>query len=129
MKVSIVILSIADLGFPDGATTSEIIGTQHDADYDGNSAPYTAGRGSQLGLALCSPEVAAHYRLEYKDQPLHEKLYVAMKPIASSDDKPRIFVLKYNAEGLSLDAALARPDTEWYPEDKFMFCMRQTAAP
>lgn len=124
MKVNIIKLSVAALGFPGGATTSEIIGTQHDT-----SGPYTAGRGNQLGLKLCPPEVGPEYRLKYKDQPLHEKLYVAMKPIAGSDGEPHIFVLTHNAEGLCLDAALARPDTEWYPEDKFMFCMSQTAAP
>jgi len=60
--------------------------------------------------------------LEYKDQPLNERLYIAMKPITASDGEPRIFVVANNAEGLSLDSARARPDDEWAPDDKFVFC-------
>jgi hypothetical protein len=47
-----------------------------------------------------------------------------MKPIASSDGEPRIFVLGRNANGLSLDAARARPDDKWSANDKFMFCLQ-----
>lgn len=122
MKVNIVILRVADLGFPDAVTTRELIGTEHDTDQHGSSAPFTGGRGRQLGLELCPPEIAAQFRLEYKDQPLDERLYVAMKPIASSDGEPRIFVLVHNADGLFLDAAWARPDDKWHPNNKFMFC-------
>lgn len=122
MKVNIVILTVADLGFPEAATTREIIGTNHDTDQHGSSAPFTGGRVRQLGLELCPQEVAPQFRLEYKDQPLDERLYVAMKPIASSDGEPRIFVLGHNADGLFLDAARARPDDKWHPNNKFMFC-------
>jgi len=121
-KVTIVILSLEDLGFPDGALTREIIGAEQDTDQHGNPAPFTSGRGRQLGLELCSPEVGPYYRLEYRDQPLGERLYIAMKPMATSDDEPRIFALAHDAEGLSLDAARARPDDNWHPEDKFVFC-------
>ena len=122
MEVTLVILRVVDLGFAEAATTKEIIGTDHDADQIGDSAPFTAGRGQQLGLELCPPEVAAYYRLEYKDQPLDEHLYLAMKPIAISDGEPRIFVLGHNADGLFLDAAQARPDDKWHPNTKFIFC-------
>jgi len=123
MKVKIVILTVADLGFPEAATTTEIIGTDYDTDEHEISAPFTGGRGQQLGLELCPPEVAPQYRLKYTDQPLDERLYVAMKPIASSDGEPRIFVLGHNADGLFLDAARARPDDTWHPNNKFMFCL------
>jgi len=118
-----VMLSVADLGFEYDATTKEIIGTDQDTDPDGNLAPYTSGRGHQLGLQLCSPEVAPYLRLEYKDQPLGERLYAAMKPIATSDGEPRIFVLGHDANGLSLDAVRARAEDKWHPSDKFMFCL------
>jgi hypothetical protein len=121
MKVNLVILRVADLGFPEGATTREIIGTDEDADEHGIAAPFTGGRASQLGLALCLPEVGPNYRLRYKEQPLDERLYVAMKPITGPDGQPRIFVLS-NVVGLSLDAILARPDDEWQPDDKLLFC-------
>jgi len=121
-KVKIVRLRVADLGFPNGATTKEIIGTDNDTDQHGYSVPFTGGRGSQLGLELCLPEVAPQYRLDYKDQPLGERLHVAMKPIACSDGEPRIFVLEHNTNGLSLDAVRARPDDKWHPSDQFLFC-------
>lgn len=123
MEVSIVILRVADLGFSEAATTRELIGTDHDTDQHGNSAPFTTGRGRQLGLELCPPEVVLQFRLEYKDQPLDERLYVAMKPIvASPGGEPRIFVLVHNTGGLGLDAAQVRPDDKWHPNNKFMFC-------
>lgn len=122
-EVKIVILSVANLGFAEGTTTGKIIGTDQDTNQDGNAAPFTGGRGQQLGLELCPQEVALHYRLQYKDQPLGARLYVAMKPITTSDGEPRIFVLGHNANGLSLNAARARPDDKWQPNDKFMFCL------
>ncbi|MCI0559944.1 MAG: hypothetical protein MN733_15745, partial [Nitrososphaera sp.] len=117
-----VILSVAELGFLEAATTREIVGTDHDTDQHGNLAPFTEGRGQQLGLELCRREVVLQFRLDYKDQPLDELLYVAMKHIASSDGEPRIFVLVHNADGLGLDAIQVRPDDKWHPNNKFMFC-------
>jgi len=122
IEVRLVRLRVAELGFPDGATTSEIIGTQHDTDQHGHPAPFTGGKGAQLGLRLCPPQVGPECRLEYNDQPPEERLYVAMKPISSSDGEPRIFVLEHNADGMSLDAVRARPDDKWQPTDLFIFC-------
>ena len=121
MTVKTVRLRVSDIGFFEGATTREIIGTVNDTNQHGASAPFTAGRASELGLRLCPAEVGPQYRLQYKDQPHGERLHVAMKPIASSDGEPRIFVLAHNADGLSLDAARARPDDKWQPTDAFIF--------
>ena len=123
IQMEIIILRVSDLGFSGGATTREIIGTENDADQYGNSAPFTGGRGQQLGLKLCPPEVAPNYRLQYRDQPLGERLFIAMKPISSRDGEPSIFVLGHDADGLSLYAARARPSDKWLPNDKIMFCM------
>ncbi len=122
-RVTIVRLAVRDLGYPEGATTKEIIGMEYDTDEHGHPAPFSEGRGVQLGLELCSAEVAPYHRLEYKDQPLGERLYVAMKPINTSDGEPRIFVLEHSADGLSLDAVRARPDDKWEATDIFIFCM------
>jgi hypothetical protein len=121
-RINIVRLTVIDLGFPEGATTKEIIGADDDMDQHGRSAPFSRGRGVQIGLELCPAEVGPSYRLEYKDQPQNERLYVAMKPIRSSDGEPRIFVLEHKADGMSLDAARARPDDKWRATDIFMFC-------
>lgn len=112
------------MGFPEGALTREIIGSDRDQDLFGHPAPFTGGRGQQLGLELCPPNVGPEYRLDYVDQPLQERLYIAMKPITTSDGEPRIFVIAHGDEGLALDAASARPDDKWEPDDRFVFCQK-----
>jgi hypothetical protein len=128
VKVDTVRLRVADLGFPEGALTREIIGSERDRDLFGNSAPFTGGRGNQLGLELCPPDVGPHLRLEFTDQPSGERLYVAMKPIPASDGEPRIFVVAHDSTGLSLDAARARSDDKWAPDDIFVFCLGQSTS-
>ena len=124
MEVKTVVVCVAELGFAEGALTREIIGSDQDRDLFGNAAPFTGGRGNRLGLELCPPDLGPNLRLEYEDQPLGERLYIAMKPINSSDGEPRIFAVANNADGLSLDAARARPDDAWAADDKFVFCLR-----
>lgn len=128
MEVTTVRVRVADLGFPEGALTREIIGSDGDRDIFGNSAPFTGGRRSQLGLELCPPDLGPYLRLEYADQPLGERLYVAMKPIMASDGEPRIFVVEHSSAGLSLDAAHARHDDMWAPDDVFIFRVRPQVA-
>lgn len=125
MELETVVLRLTDLGFPEGAITREIIGSDRDRDLFGNSAPFTGGRSNQLGLKLCPPDLGPQLRLQYDDQPLNERLYIAMKPITASDGEPRIFMLVHGADGLSLDAARARPDDQWAADDKFVFCLPQ----
>ena len=50
MEINTVRLRVADLGFPEGALTREIIGSERDRDLFGNSAPYTGGRGKQVNI-------------------------------------------------------------------------------
>jgi len=120
-KVGLARVTVTDLGFPACATTREILGADDDTDEDGDPAPFTAGRGCELGLELCEPDVAPHLRLEYKDQPPGERLLVAMKPIRSSDGEPRIFVIEHNDQGLGLNAVRARADDTWQSDDIFVF--------
>ncbi|MGH8474541.1 MAG: hypothetical protein ACRER2_02005 [Methylococcales bacterium] len=121
-------LRVADLGFATGALTREIIGSEEDRDLFGHPAPFTGGRCNQLGLDLCSPQVGPELRLQYSEQPLGERVYVAMKPIIASDGEPRIFVVEHNSNGMSLDAARARPGDEWPPDAIFVFCARAKPA-
>lgn len=123
VQLQTVLLRVADLGFPEGAITREIIGSEQDRDLFGHPAPFTGGRAQRLGLKLCPAEVGPQLALQYSDQPSGERLYVAMKPIPASDGEPRIFVVAHAATaGRSLDAARARPDDKWKPEDIFVFC-------
>lgn len=111
------------MGFPDGAVTREILGSERDQDLWGHPAPFTSGRAGELGLDLCPPQTGPDLRLQYDDQPLGERIYVAMKPIPSSDGEPRIFVVEHCSNGTSLDAARARPDDEWPSDAIFVFCL------
>jgi hypothetical protein len=122
VEVRTVRLRVADLGFPEGALTREIIGSDEDRDLFGHLAPYTGGRYREMGLDLCSAEVGPCLRLEYADQPQGERLHIAMKPIEDNTGEPRIFVVEHNSEGLSLDATRARHDDEWSADDLFVFC-------
>ncbi len=116
-------LRVAELGFPAGALTREIIGSDQDRDLFGHPAPYTGGRIVQLGLDLCPPEVGPQLRLQYDDQPRGERVFIGMRPIISSDGEPRLFVVEHGQEGLSLDAARARPTGAWAADDLFVFCL------
>jgi len=66
MEVKTVVLSIADLGFAEGALTREIIGSDEDRDLFGNAAPFTGGRGNRLGLELCPPDLGPHLCLQIR---------------------------------------------------------------
>lgn len=116
------------MDFSGGALTREIIGSDQDRDLFGNSAPFSGGRVRQLGLQLCPAVLGPEIRLQYTDQPLGERLFIAMKPIASEDGEPRIFVVAHEANGLALDTARARPDDYWAPDDLFVFSLRNLSA-
>ena len=55
-------------------------------------------RARELGLELVPAEVGPQLRLQYKDQPIGEMLYIAMEPIAESDSKNTyVFFLTHGA--------------------------------
>jgi hypothetical protein len=122
-------LRVVDLGFPQGALTREIIGTDEDRDLFGHVAQFTGGRYRQMGLELCPPDLGPCLRMDYADQPRGERLHIAMKPIVTSDGEPRIFVVEHTAEGLLLNAARARHDDQWFPDDLFVFCVADRPSP
>jgi hypothetical protein len=61
--LSLVIISVAELGFDTKAALADI-----------------HARGVRLGLELCPEEVAPQLRLDYRQQPTNEFLHVAMTP-------------------------------------------------
>ncbi len=65
-EVDLVVISVADLGFKNGATTRDI--------YE---------RASKFGLERCPAEVGPQLRLQYTDQPSGEYLFIAMEPVFS----------------------------------------------
>ncbi len=63
----------------------------------------------ELGHSLCKPGDGPAIRLVLKDQPLRDKLVVAMKQIFSSHDQPCVFLLsRHSNGGLWLSAPWAR---------------------
>jgi hypothetical protein len=84
-------------------------------------------------LDLLPPEAAVALRLNYKDQPLGEYCYVAMKPIvvfAPGRDGRCIFGLSHSNwnhedQGLLLDSVSCPINRHWGPNDEFILCLRK----
>ena len=103
-EVDLVNISVAELGFKDGATRKDI--------YE---------RAISLGLELCPNEVGPQLRLQYKDQPNGEWLRIAMEPITDSDGYLRVFLVVHDDDGLWLDGYYGRPDNFWDGHYHFVF--------
>jgi hypothetical protein len=91
--VDLVTVTVAQLGFENGAVRKEI--------YD---------KAIELGLELCPAEVGPQLRLQYKDQPKREWLYIGMEPIFSSDDGPEMFRVGVDDVGVWLHSYYNLPD-------------------
>lgn len=107
-EVDVVVLTVADLGFPRGATRTEI--------YD---------KALSLGLELCPAEVGPQLRLQYPDQPNGEWFLIGMEPIVDSDGDPMVFYLGHRDDGRWLNASLGRPDDEWSSNSRWAFLRRR----
>jgi hypothetical protein len=79
VAVDLVNVSVADLGFINGARLSAIYKKALD-----------------LGLELCPNETGPQLRLQYKDQPMDEWIRVAMEPIVDSDGSPGVLSVGCN---------------------------------
>ncbi|HEY9586269.1 MAG TPA: hypothetical protein VJJ27_01345 [Candidatus Paceibacterota bacterium] len=107
-EVDLVNVSVAELGFANGAMRKEI--------YD---------RAMELGLGLCPSEVGPQLRLQYKDQPNGEWLIVAMEPIADSDGDLGVFDLGHDGNGVWLNRHRGHPDSGWDAGNRFLFVRRK----
>ncbi len=103
-QMNLIRLTVADLGFPDGATTEQIL-----------------ARAVALGLDLCPPEVGPYYRLQYTDQPMNEWVRIGMKPIPDRGDSGRVF----SVERSWLDDVWANPGDHWRAVNLFLFRLRK----
>lgn len=102
-------LRVADLGLHGNPTTDQVF-----------------QRANDLGLDRVPAETGVHYRLKYKNQPLHERLFMGMKQITDRSGGPDVFSLDCLGGGLWLDDGWARPDSRWYPGDELMFTLRKS---
>ncbi len=103
-EVELVVASVAELGFKDGAKYSAI-----------------CQRAKQLGLDLCRAEVGPQLRLQYTDQPNGEWLRIAMEPIADSGGHLNIFYVIQGACELYLNSYSGHPSDFCHNYDRFVF--------
>lgn len=107
-QIDLVRLTVKDLGFPNEATTEEIY-----------------KKAEELGLELCPAEVGPNLQLKYSDQPLNERVRIAMKQISARPDSPSVFYLVRSASGLQLDADWVESDDPWHFGSVFVFALRK----
>jgi hypothetical protein len=106
-NLSTVRLKVSDLGFTSSPTQDQIYQKAKD-----------------LGLELCPAEAGLHLRLKYKDQPMKEWLYMGMKPITGSNDRPYVFELYRFGGSPWLDVNWANPDSTSDLKNWFVFSLR-----
>ena len=107
-QVDMIRLTVADLGFPNGATKEQIY-----------------KRKEELGLDLCPAEVGPNYRLQYADQPIGEYVYVGMEPILGTGGDPRVFSVGRGGGGSWLGSGWARPGSQFSSGLLFLFRSRK----
>ncbi len=109
-EIDLVAISVAELGFKEGAKRQDI--------YE---------RTQELGLALCPAEVGPQLRLQYKDQPKGEWFIIAMKPITHSDGSLYVFRVGHDDVGLWLRSSYGNPDNFWHADSRWVFLRRKPA--
>lgn len=78
-------------------------------------------RAARRGLGVCPLSLGAFLRLEYPEQPVGPYLTIASAPLEEGADQPSGFYVR-NFEGeLWLRGYRATGDTEWPPENEFVF--------
>ena len=110
-------VTVADLGFSDGATPPAIF-----------------ARAQAQNLLLCPVELGAHYRLQYTDQPegsvgfaptQHRappgSVTIASEPISEDDSVPKGLYLRRIEGVLWLRGYNSSNEHVWNPEDVFAF--------
>ncbi len=107
-EVKLVVASVAELGFKDGAKYSDI-----------------CQRAKQLGLDLCPAEVGPQLRLQHTDQSNGEQLRIAMEPITDSDGNLGVFLVAHADSELYLFSLSGQPDSFWCGSDRFVFIRRK----
>lgn len=103
-EVNLVRVSVAELGFPNGATRQEIY-----------------NRAQKFGLDLCPPEVGPQLRLQYKDQPMGEWLVIGMN-LAGSGGSLGVFGVYRGGDVLWLGSGgCGDPGGFWFGSHRWVF--------
>ena len=104
VQINLVLTTVAELGFKNGATRQQI--------YD---------RAKELGLELCPAEVGPALRLVYQDQPYEEWLRIAMEPISVSDGYLEVFGVGCGHVGRWLYSFYGDPVYFWGAGSRWVF--------
>lgn len=107
-EVDLVRVTVAELGFKNGAKRSDI--------YE---------RAKDFGLELCPAEVGPQLRLQYKDQPVGEWLFIGMEPITGSGGDLGVFLVGHGGDGLWLRSRDGHPDSFWDGHYRSVFARRK----
>lgn len=122
--VEILEVTVADLGYADGATIDQIF-----------------GRAAEFGLTLCPLELGPQLRLQYLRQaegslgqrPSRHRappgsITIASRPLTDDEEVPKGFYLR-RIDGVPwLRGYRSGRDHVWSPDDHFVFCRAQNAA-
>lgn len=105
-EVDLVVLATAQLtGNKAGGTTSEV---------------FTGAQ--RLELEKCPAEVGPQLRWQYGDQPMGERLLIAMESITSSGGYPRVFDVGHGDDGLWLGGSYCGDSGSfWDADDQWVF--------
>lgn len=106
IDIDLIVVSVAELGFPKGATLRDI---------------YAAAK--KRGLELCPNEVGPQLRLQYKDQPEDEWLVIGMELITDSDGALYLFLVGHRDYDLWLSTDYDCPGDVWDEYDRFVFVL------
>jgi hypothetical protein len=122
--VDTVELSVASLGFPEGATFAKLV-----------------ERAAANGLQLCPLELGPHLRLQFTDQPEGAvgqpvtqncappgSVTVASEPLAADDETPKGFYLRRIGGKLCLRGYRSWPGHHWSPQDVIAFLRPRNVA-
>jgi hypothetical protein len=104
-RIDLVCLTVAQLGFPHGATTDEIY-----------------ARREEWGLDLCPTETGPALRLATSNP---DFMIIGMKQITNDDGYPKVFLLGKSGRGLWLRASIALPSEKWSENFPFVFSVRK----
>ncbi len=107
-EVDLAVVSVAELGFKDGATRKDIY-----------------NKAKELGLELCPNEVGPQLRLQYKNQPTGEWLRIAMEPISDSCGDLSVFDVGHYVSDLWLSGYYGHPDYFWFDGSRWVFALRK----
>lgn len=105
-RVDLVILSVADLGFKEGAAYKDVCACA-----------------KRLGLQVCPAELGLALRLSFKDQ-TPGWLHIAMQPIANASGRLSIFAVGLSPAGFHLLCRDIHPRSFWSSNSRFVFVHR-----